>query len=417
MTRNVLALCFVLLVVGPVAAEERPNVVLIISDDQAWNDYGFMGHPVVGTPHLDRLAAEGTVFTRGTVPTSLCRPSLATMITGLYPHQHGITGNDPPKGVSRERMVELFDPVVTLPERLAKAGYRSFQSGKWWEGSFRRGGFTAGMTHGDPKRGGRHGDAGLKIGRNGLQPIFDFIADCGEKPWFVWYAPFLPHTPHNPPERLLAKYRADDRSIHVAKYYAMCEWLDETCGELLGYLEEKKLARKTLVIFITDNGWIQREDRRGYAPRSKRSPYESGVRTPIIVRWPGEEEPEQIEEPVSSIDLVPTILTACGLPVPDELPGVDLRRLTGGGDVARPAIFGAAFTHDVVELGKPIRSLKSRWVIRRQWKLIQWADPQQPAELFDLLADPSEQSDLSSQAPDRVERLRLALDGWWSGKG
>lgn len=86
-----------------VPAAERPNVVLIISDDQRWTDFGFMGHDVIRTPHLDRLAARSAVFPRGYVPTSLCRPSLVTMITGLYPHQHKVTGNDPPRGTDRRR--------------------------------------------------------------------------------------------------------------------------------------------------------------------------------------------------------------------------------------------------------------------------------------------------------------------------
>ncbi|HQF12429.1 MAG TPA: sulfatase-like hydrolase/transferase, partial [Thermogutta sp.] len=167
---------------------KRPNVLLIISDDHAWTDYGFMGHPQIKTPSIDKLASESLVFTRGYVPSSLCRPSLATMITGLYPHQHGITGNDPalpdPKvnpmaGRANpqfaryyETLMERIEKVPTLPRILGEAGYVSLQTGKWWEGSYRRGGFTEGMTHGDPRRGGRHGDEGLKIGREGLEPIF-----------------------------------------------------------------------------------------------------------------------------------------------------------------------------------------------------------------------------------------------------
>ena len=99
-------------------------------------------------------------------------------------------------------------------------GYLAHQSGKWWEGSWKDGGFTHGMTHGDPKRGGRHGDAGLKIGRKGMNPVTDFIDLAVEKkkPFLVWYAPFLPHTPHNPPKRLLEKYRKAGRASDVTKY-------------------------------------------------------------------------------------------------------------------------------------------------------------------------------------------------------
>ncbi|HEX6987049.1 MAG TPA: sulfatase-like hydrolase/transferase, partial [Planctomycetaceae bacterium] len=95
------------LIAGPAfaAGPDRPNVVMIISDDQAWTDYGFMGHEIIETPHLDRLAAESATFVNGYVPTSLCRPSLATLLSGLYPHQHKIAGNDPPKGTDRREML------------------------------------------------------------------------------------------------------------------------------------------------------------------------------------------------------------------------------------------------------------------------------------------------------------------------
>ena len=235
-------------------AAKPPNVVLIISDDQSWTDYGFMEHEAIETPNIDRLARQSRLFKRGYVPTSLCCPSLATLITGLYPHQHGITGNEPPipsggKNTDQYRSqvqecVGFIDTVPTLPRLLAKRGYVSHQSGKWWQGHYSRGGFTHGMTHGDPKRRGRHGDVGLKIGREGLQPIFDFIDDAGDKPFFVWYAPFLPHNPHNPPKRLLDKYTKKTESIFIARYWAMCEWFDETCGQLLNHLDEKKLARE-----------------------------------------------------------------------------------------------------------------------------------------------------------------------------
>ena len=100
------------------------------------------------------------------------------------------------------------------------------------------GGFTHGMTHGGP-----HGDAGLKIGHEGMNEIFDFIEDAGDKPFFVWYAPFLPHTPHNPPKRLFDKYAKKTESKFIARYWTMCEWFDETCGELLDHLDEKNLAK------------------------------------------------------------------------------------------------------------------------------------------------------------------------------
>ena len=219
------------------AEPSRPNIVFIISDDHGWTDYGFMGHPQIETPHLDKLAARSAVFPRGYVPTALCRPALATFATGLYAHQHKISGNDPallsdspprapkaPKATKaekaakqpgesaayealREKLIAQFYRQPSIAKLLGEQGYLSHQSGKWWEGSSQRGSFTHGMTRGFPNPGGRHGDDGLKIGREGLTPIFDFIdhATTEKKPFFVWYAPFLPHTPHTPPEHLFKK--------------------------------------------------------------------------------------------------------------------------------------------------------------------------------------------------------------------
>ena len=248
----------------PAGKDGPPNVVLIISDDQGWGDYGFMGHPAIQTPRLDRLAKESLLFTRGYVTAPLCCPSLGSMVTGLHPHQNGITSNDPPavrrrRGWPPERLklrqeiIANVDKVPTLPRLLKTKGYLSLQTGKWWLGHHSRGGFTHGMTHGDPKRGGRHGDAGLAIGRKTMQPIYDFIDAAGAKPFFIWYAPFLPHSPHNPPVRLLRKYRDKTQSAHIARYWAMCEWLDETCGQLLDHLGKRGLAQNTLVATVMSN--------------------------------------------------------------------------------------------------------------------------------------------------------------------
>ncbi len=418
----------------PLAASEKPgsgppNVVMIISDDQGWGDYGFMGHPVIRTPHLDRLASRSKLFTRGYVPTSLCRPSLATLATGLFPHQHLITGNDPPGGArervleGRRRMIELFRESPTIAGLLASKKYLSHQSGKWWEGHCRCGEFTDGMTHGDPSRGGRHGDDGLKIGRRTMQPIFDFVEGAGERPFFLWYAPFLPHTPHNPPERLLARYREEGRAPALAKYYAMCEWFDETCGQLLDFLEKKGLTERTLVVYVTDNGWIQktRESvlptgwRLPHEPKSKRSPYDGGLRTPIMFSWPGRIEPSRDTTTlVSSVDLVPTILRACGLQPTPRMPGVDL--LDTDALKTRGAIFGGIFTHDAIDIEKPAANLMYRWGIEGRWKLIvpHFRNvPDRQAELYDLEVDPHETRDLLVEQPERAARLRALIDAWW----
>ena len=411
---------------APADGGRPPNVVLIISDDQAWGDYSFLGHPTVRTPRIDRLASESLLLPRSYVTAPLCCPSLGSMVTGLHPHQNGITSNDPPKGggkggwpaerlALREEVISNIERVPTLPRLLKQKGYVSLQTGKWWMGHHSRGGFTHGMTHGDPKRGGRHGDAGLAIGRQGMQPIYDFLDAAGTKPFFVWYAPFLPHSPHNPPKRLLEKYRDKTPSIHVARYWAMCEWFDETVGQLLDYLDKKKLAENTLVLYVCDNGWIQNPNASRYAPRSKRTRFEGGVRTPIMVRWPGRVTPRRDDETVaSSIDLAPTILAACGLKPTPEMQGVNL--LDAKALAAREAVFGAVYTHDAVDIHKPASSLLWRWCVSGRWKLCvpnPAAVPDAKAELYDLVADPHEKDNVAPEHADEVARLRRLIDGWY----
>ena len=416
-----------------------PNVVVIVSDDQAWTDFGFMGHPQIRTPRLDALARESLTFTRGYVPDSLCRPSLATIVSGLYPHQHKIVGNDPPppkdlaaesKAVQRrdprylQRRIDYIshlDRVPLLASLLKQKGYLSHQSGKWWEGHFRRGGFTHGMTHGDRTRGGRHGDNGLTIGRDGLQPITQFIESARNEsaPFFVFYAPFLPHTPHTPPDRLLDHYRALTPHLPVAKYWAMCEWFDESVGQLLDDLDSKQLDKDTIVVFVTDNGWINQEQRSAYAPRSKRSQYDGGIRTPIMIRWRGTVAPRLDETHLaSSIDIAPTILQAVGLTATDAMQGVDL--LNDTAVRSRAAIYGEIFEHDIQHITDPVPSLRFRWVIDGDWKLIlphHEREPDAPIELFDLSKDPHERSNLAPHEIARTKRLSRQLDNWWSVSG
>jgi len=404
------------------APAERPNVVMIISDDQAWSDFSFMGHPAIETPHIDELARQSATFVNGYVPTSLCRPSLATIATGLYPHQHGITGNDPPEGTDRARMLRFIAHASSLPRVLREFGYESMQTGKWWEGHYGNGGFTHGMTINAEER-GRHGDYGLRIGRQTMQPIYDFVEAHREEPFFLWYAPFLPHAPHTPPERLFEKYQQEGRSERVARYYATVEWFDQTVGQLLGYLDEQGLRENTLVLFAVDNGWIQRakreEGERWYAPRSKRSPYDKGLRTPIMVRWPGHVEPGRREALASTTDLFPTILKAIGRPVPPELPGESLLALAEEETKHHEAVYGETFTHDVVDLSRPAASLKYRWMRRGDWKLIVPAEDGPVADtarakLFNVAEDPGETTNRLADRPGIARRLREMLDAWWA---
>ncbi len=425
------------------AKDEKPNILLIISDDQSWTDYSYMGHKQIETPRLDKLAAESLTYTRGYVTAPLCRPSLASIYTGLYPHQHGITGNDlrsiEGKKIPRNTAVgadlhkNLYDKFYRqqgIVGELKKVNYLTMQTGKWWESDPKRAGFHHTMTHGDPTRGARHGDLGLKVSRNGIADIREFLdeANDSQKPFFIWHAPYLPHFPHTPPKALFEKYRALTDSPHIARYYAMVEWFDQTCGEVLDELENRGLSRNTVVIYVTDNGWIQAAKHSRFAPLSKQDVHEGGIRTPITIKWPGKITPLMDNTtPVSSIDIAPTILNLAGVTVPAAMPGIDLRELAA--QKKRNTVYGADHSHDIVGVDQCAKNLESRYIVRGEWKLIVHNQENFPpplkfgkkdnltgeAELYNLTKDPHEKVNLSGVYTERALDLRKLLDDWWDG--
>lgn len=474
--------------------DRRPNIVLIVSDDQTYSDFGFMGNRQVRTPHIDRLAEQSARYVNGYVPSSVCRPSLVTLLTGLYPHQHGVHFNHPPPGFSqltkspaidkrqydrlREQATELIRAVPTLPRILAQHGYRSLQTGKYWEGHWRNAGFTAGMTTAEPSGGPYgdkvlangdivahgNGDHGLIIGRETMQPIYDFIRPAAtvgpvpnEKPreakgasgvrleqnvdgelapFLVWYAPFLPHTPHNSPQKYVDLYR-DRPEIpeHRVPYYAAISQFDDTVGELVRFVEDRGLSEQTMFVFVVDNGWEPDRDRFvpksqewDHTKRSKRAPFDFGLRTPILIRWDGHTKPATIDGLVSSVDLVPTLLSAAGIdPAPFRLPGIDLMpSATGLAEIpADRAVFGEIYPGDATTLGNPARDIAYRWVRQGPLKLIvphsaiagkpPWNRYLTRPALYDVVTDPAEARNLIDVAQYRETAIELRglLDRWW----
>lgn len=392
-----------------------PNVVMMVGDDMHWGDFGFMGHKIIQTPRLDRLARDGAVFPNGYVPTSLCRASLATLLTGLYPHQHQICCNDPPTGVDRTQMHPFIRNSPTIPRLLRQANYDSLQTGKFWEGSFE----NAGFTHGETTNTDRHiAIKSPQIGRATMQPIYDFIDKHERTPFFIWYAPMMPHRPHNPPDRFLKRYNVGGRDLNIAKYMAMCEWFDETCGQLLDHLDKRKQTDNTLIVFCIDNGWITptvAEDKKSPfgADRGKRSPYDGGIRTPFILRWPNHTRAGRYDDLVLTIDFAPTILRACNVRVPEQMQGVNLlERASGGGALKREAVFGEIYTHTSTNLKMPQLDVTHRWVREGNWKLIVHLTDKKQIELFNLANDPHERTNLAEKEPERVRGLRRLLDRW-----
>lgn len=412
-----------------VASSSKPNVVFLLSDDQGWMDYGFMGHPHVQTPHLDTLAAEGLLYERGYVTAPLCRPSLASLATGLYPHQTGIRGNDPvmPEGTRpgggkpgdkdlwvkmRKRMTAPLRQQTSFIKELKANGYATLQTGKWWEGNPLEHGFTDAMSHGDPARGGRHGDRGLKIGRDTMQPIYSFVEKATEaaQPFFIWYGVYLPHFPHNAPERLFNKYKDSAPDEPTAWYWANVEWLDETCGQLIGYLKEKGLYDNTIFVYTCDNGWVQDSKRRNKSIRSKKEPVEAGIRTPIFITHANTIEPQREKEILASnIDIAPTILHACGITPPDLMHGLDLRDPKAL--AKRDRIFVDIYEHnsDLDQLDDLDSGLVARVVIDGWDKLI--ARPS-GNELYDLKNDPDDRHTIATQNPEKVQKLSAILEDW-----
>lgn len=450
------------------APAKPPNVVLIISDDQYFADFGFMGNPFVQTPHLDALAARSARFVNGSVPTSVCSPSLATLLTGLYPHQHHIHFNHPPPGNSsfnrmqslekyiavRSRSFARIQQLPTLPRLLAQhRGYRCLQTGKFWEGHFHNAGFTDGMTlfqavPGQEFGGNRrladgslaphgNGDWGLKIGRETMLPIETFLNDVPQSPFFLWYAPYLPHQPHDAPEEFFDLYR-DQPEVpeHQIPYFASISQFDATVGKLVALVEQHQSLADTLFVFVIDNGWQAsttpqrgREVEFAHTRRSKRSPFEPGLRTPILLSWPDRISPQTFSEPVSSLDIVPTILHACSLSEHTrELPGIDLFAVATGQAALNPhrPLFGEIYPGDASSLGHPERDIAYRWIRQDDFKLIvphhpagqsAWGNFLKSPALYDLKHDPQETHNLWSdeQHRQRRESLRQQLDSWWDG--
>jgi uncharacterized sulfatase len=345
------------------------------------------------------------------------------------PRNHGITGNDlapdAPQSTGgklnrKPLMDQLLSNSLMLPKALTDSGYLTFQTGKLWNATFKDVGFNHGMTG----KQGRHGGEGLTIGREGMQPIYDFIETTNKekKPFFIWHAPLMPHDPHTPPKEILDKYKGKGLTLAAEKYYAMIEWFDQTCGELDGYLTKNDLRKNTVILYLSDNGWNAAEGYNG--GRAKMTPYEMGIRTPMFVRWPEKVKPLRDEETLAHItDFPTTILKLAGINVPADLPGIDL--LDRDAMSKRKSIFVESYCHDIADLNQPGKSMYARVVIDGFSKLIipGPAKPTRPfhtipteVELYDLKADPLEKTNLAKDRPDEVKRLIAIQNTEWDGK-
>jgi arylsulfatase A-like enzyme len=445
-------LVFILAVLAPAApasqAAARPNVLLIISDDQGYPDLGCIGSKPVLTPNLDRLAAEGVRATNFYVTWPACTPSRGSVLTGRFPQRNGLydmVRNDmvnyghrftPEEyAVSPEMTLGLDVREITIGDVLRRAGYATGIVGKWDMGQARRflplqRGFDFFYGHGnngiDYYTHERYGvpsmflnnarteaDKGTYATDLFKRESLRFIRGQKSKPWFL-YLPF--NAPHGAssyssvpgekkategvqaPEEFVAPYRAKGIPEKLARYYGAVSCMDAAIGEILAALRESNTGKDTLVIFFSDNGGAGNG---GNAPLkgSKSTMWEGGLRVPFIARWPGKiPAGTVIDDFLTSLEIFPTLLSAAGIkPHPDiKLDGFDmLPILAGEMKSPRTEMFWQRRGDKAARVGN--------------WK---WIDSEKGGGLFDLAADPGETKNLSNEKPDVLASVKARWEAW-----
>jgi arylsulfatase A-like enzyme len=415
--------------------DDRPNILFIISDDHRWDGLGAAGNRHVVTPNLDRLAAEGVHFTQATIHVPQCSPLRAQLLTGLSPHQTGWYSNQAQR--AQVQSPHGFDRFPRLPDLLQRAGYRTVLIGKWhllpdpWLV-----GFTDVRTW-LPGGGGPYRDIPLAQGNSRetraadgfTQEVFanraiDFLKsdEAQQAPFLLWLAFTAPHGPHrpNPPhiEKLYAGKRDEEivppgftgtgRTRRWVAYYEAISFLDEQVGRVLETLEARRLAERTVVVFLGDNGFMMgSRDWDG-----KVLPYEDSIRVPLIVRAPAIAKLKgQTDAAASSLDVPPTLARLAGVAPPRAWAGRDLRPVLAG-------TRNHGITHAVSEFADTTSEQFGRHAYRLartpSHKLILWNDRTRGDELYDLKQDPRESTNALGQPQvEQVEAtLRKVLDDW-----
>jgi arylsulfatase A len=454
-------LTFLFLALGSLslAGQERPpNIVLILVDDLGWMDLSCQGSDYYKTPHIDRLATEGVRFTNGYAACSVCSPTRAAVLTGRYPHRVGVTDwirsrfqrggmgtpeRNPTAYVGGKDRPLLCPPnpfwmeheEITIAEALGSAkGYRSAYIGKWHLGDPdwypTKQGFTenrGGCDYGQPpsyfdpfnQPKGKHESVRAGIyklpGRNPGEYLTHREADEAvalirqwkDEAFFIQMSHYAVHTPIQAIPEVAAKYADAGKDPVNAKYAAMVESVDDSTGKILSVLKELGLDERTLVIFTSDNGGLDRDGKptdnaslrsgKGYA-------YEGGIRVPFLVRWPKVIQANKLSEtPVCSIDLFPTILEAAGVDLPKDRP-ID------GKSLLSHLKEDAALDRETLIWHFPhYRHDPGPYSIIRQgdWKLIKFWEGIH--ELYHLKDDLGETKDLAATMPDKVKILEALL--------
>ncbi|NOX54282.1 MAG: arylsulfatase, partial [Planctomycetes bacterium] len=420
-----------------VSAAERPNVVLVMTDDQGYGDLGVHENPNIRTPNLDRFFQQGIEFTRFYV-SPVCAPTRASLMTGRYYYRTGVIHTS--RGGAKMHGDEL-----TVAEILREAGYRTGIFGKWHLGDNfpmrpQDQGFQECLVHKSggigqsPDRPNSYFDPwlwhnGRRIRAQGYctDVFFDaalrFIRKCTKagRPFFVYLPTNAPHAPLEVADSYCAPYREMGLNDTTAKVYGMVTNIDENFGRLLSELDRLGLREQTIVIFLCDNGPQQPRYNAGLRGR-KASTYEGGIRVPFALQWksrlPGR---RRIDRIAAHIDLLPTLLDLCGIPLPRNrsLDGISLRPLIEGVTCWPPRrLFFQCHR------GLTPKRYQNCAVVTQRFKLVGYpgtfsredldtAAGKPVLELYDLMTDPSEQRDLASRRPDVVATLRTAYDEWF----
>jgi len=424
------------------AAERKPNIVYINIDDMGWTDLGYMGSRYYESPHIDRLASEGMVFTNAYAPAANCAPSRACCLSGQYTPRHGIyTVGVSERGNAKHRKLiptknstVLPAEQVTLAEALRAGGYVTCHAGKWHLGEDPK---TQGF---DVNIGGNHaghprsyfspyrnpdlpdGPKGEHLTDRLTDEVLGFLEANKDETFFLHFAPYSVHTPLQAKADVIEKYKGkepSDRHNH-AVYAAMIETLDENIGRLMQKLDDLKLRDNTFVLFCSDNGGVYKVSKQWPLRAGKGSYYEGGIREPMIVRWPGKvAATTTCDVPVCGIDFYPTFLDVARLekPAGQPLDGVSLMGLlTGTGGLAERPLFwhfpvylegGNAQTQDVLFRTRPGSAVRLG-----DWKLIETFEDGGVLELYHLKDDLSEKHNLAKQKPRKTEELHGLLKAW-----
>ncbi len=427
------------------AAAPRPNIVVIMADDLGWMDLHCQGNERLDTPALDQLAAEGMRFTDAYAAAPVCSPTRAAMMTGQAPGRLGLTNHAPGNkdGFSREGS-GLREPLternlalsyITIAERLSEAGYTTAHIGKWHLSYVPRNqksapqepdlrpehqGFDVNIggcfRGGPPSYFAPYRIPALPDGKEGeylperlADEAIAYVRKNKDRRFFLSWWPYSVHYPMQARESLIAKYRKrKGPGIKDPVYAAMIEGMDTEIGRFLKALDDDGLRDNTLVIFKSDNGGYNGDNRplRGF----KGMLLEGGIRIPWIVRWPGKvESGTTCNTPVISMDCYPTLLEVAGLkPTPDQtVDGLSLLPLlTQSGRFERDAIYfhypNWAF-HKRNKLGGVIRE--------GDYKLIKrYGDG--TLELYNLKSDIGERMNLAAKSPDLAARMNEKLTAW-----